>query len=79
MLGGELETFTPHTVTDPEELRRELVSVRTRGYAQALEGFEDGLNAVAALPQADGRVVAALGVRGPRSECTRWTSRVWEC
>jgi DNA-binding IclR family transcriptional regulator len=66
VLAGELETFTPHTVTDPDELRTELVSVRTRGYAQALEEFEDGLNAVAApVRQADGRVIAALGVSGP--------------
>ena len=41
-------------------------SVRTRGYAQAVEEFEEGLNAVAApVRQADGRVIAALGVSGP--------------
>ena len=40
--------------------------MRTRGYAQAMEEFEDGLNAVAApVRQADGRVIAALGVSGP--------------
>ena len=66
VLEGPLETFTPHTVVDPDALRAELVSVRTRGYAQAVEEFEDGLNAVAApVRQADGRVIAALGVSGP--------------
>ena len=40
--------------------------MRTRGYAQALEELEEGLNAVAApVRQADGRVIAALGVSGP--------------
>ena len=66
VLEGPLETFTPHTVVDPDALRAELVSVRTRGYSQAVEEFEDGLNAVAApVRQADGRVIAALGVSGP--------------
>jgi len=66
VLEGPLETFTPHTVTDPESLRVELAAVRTRGFAQAVEEFEDGLNAVAApVRQADGRVIAALGVSGP--------------
>ena len=75
VLEGPLETFTPHTVVDPDALRAELVSVRTRGYAQAVEEFEDGLNAVAApVRQADGRVIAALGVSGRRSACTRSTS-----
>ena len=66
MLAGPLEVFTPHTVTDPASLRAELMSVRTRGYAQAVEEFEEGLNAVAApVRQADGRVIASLGVSGP--------------
>ena len=50
----------------PTSSRTSSTSVRTRGYAQALEEFEDGLNAVAApVRQADGRVIAALGVSGP--------------
>jgi DNA-binding IclR family transcriptional regulator len=66
ILAGPLEAFTPHTVTDPDKLRRELTAIRTRGYAQAVEELEDGLNAVAApVRQADGRVIAALGVSGP--------------
>ncbi|HLB40124.1 MAG TPA: IclR family transcriptional regulator [Actinomycetota bacterium] len=66
VLAGELETFTEHTVIDPTALRRELNAIRTRGYAQALEELEEGLNAVAApVRQADGRVIAALGVSGP--------------
>jgi DNA-binding IclR family transcriptional regulator len=66
VLAEPLETFTEHTITDPAELRHELDAVRTRGYAQAIEELEEGLNAVAApVRQADGRVIAALGVSGP--------------
>jgi DNA-binding IclR family transcriptional regulator len=64
--GKVLLAFADHTITDPAELRHELDAVRTRGYAQALEELEEGLNAVAApVRQADGRVIAALGVSGP--------------
>jgi IclR family transcriptional regulator, acetate operon repressor len=66
LLAGPLESYTKHTVTDPDTLRRELESIRRRGYAQAVEELEEGLNAVAApVRQADGRVIAALGVSGP--------------
>jgi IclR family acetate operon transcriptional repressor len=66
LLGEPLESYTKHTVTDPDTLRRELDSIRRRGYAQAVEELEEGLNAVAApVRQADGRVIAALGVSGP--------------
>jgi DNA-binding IclR family transcriptional regulator len=66
LLAGPFEAFTSRTVTDPDTLRRELESIRRRGYAQAVEELEEGLNAVAApVRQADGRVIAALGVSGP--------------
>lgn len=66
VLAGALETFTSHTITDPAALRSELALVRTRGFAQAVEELEEGLNAVAApVRQADGRVIAALGLSGP--------------
>jgi IclR family acetate operon transcriptional repressor len=65
-LAEPLESFTSHTVTDPAALRAELEAIRRRGYGQAIEELEDGLNAVAApVRQADGRVIAALGVSGP--------------
>jgi len=66
LLAAPLESFTTHTITDPHLLRSELSAIRTRGYAQTLEELEDGLNAVASpVRQADGRVIAALGVSGP--------------
>ena len=81
VLAGVLETSTPHTVTDPTSCGASWCRVRTRGYAQALEEFEDGLNAVAA-PVRRGRRRAwsrRSACRGPRSAATRWTSRVWAC
>jgi len=66
ILAEPFPRFTEHTITDPDVLRHELEAVRKRGYAQALEELEEGLNAVAApVRQADGRVIAALGVSGP--------------
>jgi IclR family acetate operon transcriptional repressor len=66
ILSAPFPTYTEHTITDPSALRHELEAVRKRGYAQALEELEEGLNAVAApVRQADGRVIAALGVSGP--------------
>jgi DNA-binding IclR family transcriptional regulator len=66
ILAEPFPTYTEHTIVDPDAIRHELESVRTRGYAQALEELEEGLNAVAApVRQADGRVIAALGVSGP--------------
>src|SRR5436309_3187113 len=48
VLSRPLERATPNTVVDLEELRGQLLEVRTRGYAQAREELEEGLNAVAA-------------------------------
>jgi len=65
-LGAGLTRFTEHTVTDPEQLERELAAVRERGYALAVEEQELGLTAVAApIRSLDGRVIAALAVSGP--------------
>jgi len=68
LLARPLQRFTPHTITDPDELRARLVDVRADGYAWAVEEFADGLSSVAApIRDHDGRVVAALHVYGPSS------------
>ena len=65
-IGNALESTTPRSVTDPDQLRAQLLQIRTRGYAQTLEELEEGLNAVAApVRKADGGVAAALSVSGP--------------
>lgn len=61
-----LEPFTAHTLTRPTELTEELQRIRGRGWAYAVEEYEEGLNAVAA-PVFDhsGAVVAGISVAGP--------------
>jgi DNA-binding IclR family transcriptional regulator len=62
----ELVRLTPHTITQAEELERELAEVRGRGYALAIEELEEGLHAAAApVFDATGACVAAVSVSGP--------------
>lgn len=71
ILVGELEAFTPHTITDPQAFRRALARVVDRGYAIAREELEEGLNAIAA-PVRDhtGTVVCTVSVAGPSYRLT---------
>ncbi len=62
-----LRGYTPHTITSVPAFLAELERVRAAGFALDLEEFEEGLRCVAA-PVRDhtGRVVAAIGIAGPR-------------
>jgi DNA-binding IclR family transcriptional regulator len=63
---GPYEDFTTRTITSPDLLRRELATVRARGWASAVGELEDGLHAVAApVIDADGVCRAALSASGP--------------
>jgi DNA-binding IclR family transcriptional regulator len=66
VLASKLVRFTPFTVTDRKQLRRELGRIRTHGYAYTSQEVDPGSHAVAA-PVSDfsGQVVAALGIAGP--------------
>ncbi len=58
--------YTPHTITDPDQLRREIAQVRERGYAVSREEHEEGLIGVAApVYGATGHMVASVGVAVP--------------
>lgn len=72
VLSGRLRRYTPRTVIDPAELRRELSAIRDRGWSTDDEGFVQHLR-VAAAPIRDGagRVIAAVGVGGPTIRVTR--------
>lgn len=66
MLNGRLDKFTPRTLSSTKQLRQELRCIRDRGWAYAIEEYEEGLNAVAAPIRAhDGTVVAAISASGP--------------
>lgn len=61
-----LERRGPNTITDPEELRKELVQTRERGWAVADEENEQGIRAVGVpLMDGRGRPVAAMSVAAP--------------
>ncbi|HET8546392.1 MAG TPA: IclR family transcriptional regulator [Bryobacteraceae bacterium] len=64
----ELTRFTPNTITDPEELRKELRRVRERGYALD-KGEVTTLASCVAAPVLDahGVAVAGLSISGPTS------------
>jgi IclR family acetate operon transcriptional repressor len=66
-----LARLTGKTIAEPSALGRELARIRERGYATSAEELEPGFVAVAApICGADGRVVAALSVGGPKARLT---------
>jgi DNA-binding IclR family transcriptional regulator len=68
---GPLVAFTDKTITEPEELERELAQVRARGFAEAVGERDPDLVAVA-VPVFDraGSLAAILGVQGPLGRFT---------
>jgi DNA-binding IclR family transcriptional regulator len=55
--------YTPHTLTDPGQLRRQLAECRQTGTATVREEMTTGADSVAArIMNAEGQVVAALSV-----------------
>ena len=61
-----LARLTPLTVTDPDQLRKDLALVRQRGYAMTMGERQSGAGAVAApVLGLDGRPVAAMSICGP--------------
>jgi len=65
-LGRPLRTLTPHTLTDPDALRRDLAQARERGYAVNLGGNIANVHGVgAAILDPDGRPFSALSVSAP--------------
>jgi DNA-binding IclR family transcriptional regulator len=66
VLTVDLLRFTSNTITDPDELRKQLVQIREQGYAVAQEELEDGLNAIAApIYDHTGQAIAAASIAGP--------------
>lgn len=63
--------FTDKTITDPEELKEELVYIRKRGYSLDVEEMEEGVKCIAfPVMNHEGRVVAAVSISGPMSRMT---------
>jgi DNA-binding IclR family transcriptional regulator len=60
---ANLVQVTPHTITDPRQLERDLAEIRRRGYARAMEEVTPGLVSIAVpIRPGPGPPVAALGI-----------------
>jgi IclR family acetate operon transcriptional repressor len=61
-----LQTYTPRTITDSAQLEAEVDRVRRRGWADAFEEREIGLNAIAApVWGSDGALAGIIALQGP--------------
>jgi len=68
MLAGDLVELTPRAEADPAAIRARIEEARRLGYAIDDEESEIGMTCIAAPVRAgDGRVVAGIGVAGPRT------------
>ncbi|MEW2613579.1 IclR family transcriptional regulator [Streptomyces sp. NPDC047880] len=66
---GELASFTPYTITEPERLRRVLAEVRRSGMAVSdRQVTEDALSVAAPVRGADGGVIAAVSIVVPHAD-----------
>ena len=71
-IGHGLAPRTPNTIATAAALRRDLASVRARGYAVDDEESEPGLRSVAApIRKHSGEVVASLSIAGPAHRITK--------
>lgn len=64
-LRRELETTTPHSVTDPMAIRKRLARIRGDNYVWVFEEFVEGINSVAAPVFEKETITAAIHVHGP--------------
>jgi DNA-binding IclR family transcriptional regulator len=76
--GWVLPARTPHSITDPEALRKELAAVRRRGWATNVNEAELGVASVAApIRNWTGAVVAAVSLAGPITRMDRGSLRMF--
>lgn len=63
---SDLPRATDNTITDPEWLREELLTIRDRGFAIEDEERRDGIRSVdVPILTPEGEIIAAIGVTGP--------------
>lgn len=66
--GNLLTSFTQHTLTAPDDLRRDLVAIKGRGYSIDAEEKNLGMRCIAAaIYDVHGEAVAGISVSGPTS------------
>lgn len=65
VLSSKLESYTNHTITDPEQLKKLLNRIRANGYNVALNDLDDGAFSIAApIYNGAGEVIAGLSIAG---------------
>lgn len=65
VLAGELERFSPHTITDPERLKEVLLLIRSNRYNVAINDLDDGAFSIAApIHNRAGEIIAGISVAG---------------
>jgi IclR family acetate operon transcriptional repressor len=73
---GALEAYTPRTIIEPVELEAEVERVRRRGWADAFEEREIGLNAIAApVWSSDAALAGIIALQGPIPRFGRGAAR----
>lgn len=71
VLEQDLESFTPHTITNPDVLKETLERIREKGYAISKEQFFLGYIGIAApIRDYSSNVVSSLAIIGPTSRIT---------
>lgn len=66
VLSQDLKAYTPHTKTDPHELREAIEETQQRGFSVCEQEFELGITAIGApIWGADGQIAGVIGVVGP--------------
>lgn len=76
--GLKLEKFTENTITDREELEKELLRIKTRGYGFDVEERDEDVSCIAAPvfgPNDD--VMACLSISGPNNRFSDDNKEVW--
>jgi DNA-binding IclR family transcriptional regulator len=70
--GMSFERFTPHTLKNTAQLRKEFVAIRQRGYSIDNEEAYLGSRCIGApIFEASGKIAAAISVSGPTTRVTR--------
>lgn len=67
-LAGRFERYTPHTIADAAALEEQIGETRRRGYSIGSQGFEEGVDSVAAaIVDATGLSIGAIALAAPGS------------
>lgn len=65
-IGKQLTSLTSHTITECDQLEKQLSEIRRRGFAESVDELEEGFSGVAAVVRGGtGQVLGALSICGP--------------